>query len=369
MSGRNSSKVRTLILLCLPVFWVLIALLSYTYQYFNAESLGLEPPGIDVFLIVFLPYNLSWCVLLPGIYWLSRLLSTKKINLFAQLGIHVLAAVLFITLHALLHITIQATFVGDTFSGGFSQNLQKALFSYSLTSLLTYAGIAGASYAWLFFRQYHRARIEAMELEDVLGKVRLQNLANTIQPHFLFNTLQTINVLAMQKDSKAVSHVLDSLGEILRYSLKHNSGSDSRVKTELGIIRKYIEINKKRFANRLVYNELVDEGVKEFQLPAMILLTIFENIIKHAVEPSIKTINVELKALKSDGKLIFLISNDGPVLSEDKDVDIKKGMGIKTINKLLKLRYGDSASLRLSNTAESKVLYVLSIPASEASDE
>jgi len=199
-----------------------------------------------------------------------------------------------------------------------------------------------------------RARVERMAAElkekelneERLNRTRmeaeLKALQAKINPHFLFNTLNTIASL-ISENPKAAESTVEKLSELFRYTLKSAEKSTVTITEELDIVRTYLEIEKVRFGERLSYAITCEESVKDLTIPALIIQPLVENSIKHGIASEIHGGMITVSATRNDGNcLISVVDNgrglDGPGNSE--------GFGLKSIQERLLLRYGASASLR-----------------------
>lgn len=159
-------------------------------------------------------------------------------------------------------------------------------------------------------------------LETLIKEVELDALKNQINPHFLFNSLNSVSSLTITSPEKAQEMII-KLSDYLRYSLTNKEQQITTLSTELDNIRLYLEIEKIRFGERLDFLFNCDENTMKAKIPAMILQPLFENAIKHGVYESTETINVVLDCELSGTDLLISLKNDF-----DNEAKQTKGAGI-----------------------------------------
>jgi LytS/YehU family sensor histidine kinase len=181
-------------------------------------------------------------------------------------------------------------------------------------------------------------------LKTLVREAELSALKAQINPHFLFNSLNSVSSLTIRDPLKARRMIIE-LSEFLRYSLKYKEKEETSLDEEIQNIRRYLEIEKIRFETRLGFEMVVPENCKMQSLPNMILQPLFENAIKHGVYESLETVTIRLGCEINSDFLVLTISNN-----YDKSCHGKTGAGIglKNINSRLKLIYGSDNLLSVS---------------------
>lgn len=218
------------------------------------------------------------------------------------------------------------------------------------------------------------ARIQTLVQEKYVSELlskeaQLQALEAQINPHFLYNVLETVNSRARLSGNRAISAIVEALGRLLRVSL------DTRTKTltlrqELGLVRDYITIQEERFEDQLRYTEDVPPDMLEITIPKMIIQPLVENAIKYAVENGIDdTCDIRVSARREGGEAVLLVSNSGSQFPEemlgglrpDAIVSHGLGIGLANIHRRLQLTYGPDSGITLQNEGDSAVC-LLRIP-------
>lgn len=179
-----------------------------------------------------------------------------------------------------------------------------------------------------------KIRLEG-DLKTMVKESELNMLKSQINPHFLFNSLNSINSLILSDNRKAQNMII-KLSEFLRYALKYHQKDKTHLNEELYNIKLYLDIEKIRFGNKLVFENNIPESYGPCLLPNMILQPLIENAIKHGVYESTETVTIRLEGSITEDFLVITITNNF-----DKDNPGKRGngMGLKNIQNRMMLIY------------------------------
>lgn len=209
-----------------------------------------------------------------------------------------------------------------------------ARFLYSLLDLLQVTGIAVAI-------KLFRLRIEAVKREKSMIHEKLQSeilhLKSQINPHFLFNTLNSIYALALT-DSLATQKAVLQLSKLLRYMLYETGKSTTTLDAELKIIDEFVEIQKLRFGKKINYVSQTCIDNPTASIAPLLLLPLVENAFKHGTENIIETIEISFNILLEKEMLVLQVTN--PVSKGDPGNETE-GIGLSNINRQLQLLYRD----------------------------
>lgn len=220
----------------------------------------------------------------------------------------------------------------------FPWRIVSGMFYYSLFVLIYYVVV--------YYQDIQHKTKEEANLKTLIKEVELNALKNQINPHFLFNSLNSVSSLTITSPEKAQEMII-KLSEYLRYSLSNEEQQITTLATELENIKLYLEIEKIRFGERLNFQFNCDDNALRASVPAMILQPLFENAIKHGVYESIETINVVLDVELSENNLALSLKNDF-----DKDAKKTKGegIGLKNTKERLFLIYKENNLIKLNKT-------------------
>ncbi len=176
----------------------------------------------------------------------------------------------------------------------------------------------------------------ALELEKELSRARLKTLRSQLQPHFLFNTLNTLASLVHTDPTKA-EDILVNLSTLLRASLETKDRRLIPLRQELSLARDYLAIQQARYGDRLVVKDRIPPEVLSCAVPPLILQPALENAIKHAVDPNPRGATIRLKAQRVGEKLILEVEDTGA--GETSGIRSGHGVGVANIGARLKASF------------------------------
>jgi two-component sensor histidine kinase len=186
---------------------------------------------------------------------------------------------------------------------------------------------------------FSRATEEREQLEARLARAQLQSLRLQLHPHFLFNTLNTVNAL-IGTDRRAAERVISGLSELLRMSLSSASEQEVSLAKELELLAHYIEIQQIRFQDRLTVNFKIDPDARYALVPNLMLQPLVENAIRHGIAPRAAPGHVTVTAAKKGTRLELSVVDDG--VGEKPHAEHRDGVGLgNTRARLLSLYGGD----------------------------
>lgn len=208
---------------------------------------------------------------------------------------------------------------------------------------------------FVFFRFYLQSEKDRLEAQNAVTRLQLSNVISKMNPHFLFNTLNTMKWLVNQS-SEQTRGAIDQLSDILRYNIQAND-SMKTIGEELEIVQKYLAIEKMRFEDRLTYSFDVKEQVKTQKMSPFIMLNLVENAIKHSVSKREESCFIHIEVFDSNGKVIIRMANTG-TLNER----ITFGVGLKSIQFLLKKQFQDDGSINIIQKMDDVVEVTVNFP-------
>jgi two-component system, LytTR family, sensor kinase len=188
------------------------------------------------------------------------------------------------------------------------------------------------------------ARAQALAYDAQLRMLHYQ-----INPHFLFNTLNAISTLVLEKRNEAAERMLLRLAGFLRYSLDRQPTEMSALTAELEAQRKYLEIEQTRFDDRLKVRFNIEPGLEDAKVPSLILQPILENAIKYAITPRTHGGSIDVSAKRDEDTLRITVEDDGPGLPPEDQPRRRRGVGLANARERLELIYGERAGLTARN--------------------
>jgi len=228
----------------------------------------------------------------------------------------------------------------------------------SFTGVLTYWLVVGLYQSIHFYQAAMERQTIAAQLEMQLSHAELENLKSQLHPHFLFNSLHTIGVL-MQEDVDAASHLLVSLGDLLRMALERRE-NEITLQSELEFVSKYLEIEQTRFHDRLKVHMDVPSDLLGVYVPSLALQPLVENAIKHGISADSAAGRLEIAAQRQNGRVCLCVRDDGPGPAPVSR--LRFGVGLTNVQSRLKQLYGDESSLELTRVDGRGCEAVITIP-------
>jgi len=204
---------------------------------------------------------------------------------------------------------------------------------------------------------------DAAEARRLAAEAQLASLESRVQPHFLFNTLNSIAAL-IHEDPAGAERMTAQLASLLRSSLDQQSALVP-LEEELRIVRNYLDIERVRFGNRLRFNIATEPPAERAHVPRLAVQTIVENSVKYAVSPRREGGTIQIRACLVDGHVHIDVRDDGPGFDP---TTMPEGHGLALVRQRLAMSLGDRATLRVDGTPGATVVQ-LSVPSSAASRE
>jgi two-component system LytT family sensor kinase len=319
--------------------WTALALLFTGQSYWALQRLGRDLTLSQVALIEFL-YAYSWALCTPLVFSLGRKYRLRfgfwgKI-FWLHLGMSIAFSLLTRTLRESLYLLFDAgrDFVLFDFSRSVFFAIDYGMIVYWLFLLI--------DYTVEYNRRYREEELKASKLETQLAQAQLNALKMQLQPHFLFNTLNSISAL-LHQDHEAADRMVARLGELLRLTLDNSRTQEVTLEKELDYLRCYLSIEEIRFQERLSVESHIDPGTKKMMVPNLLLQPIVENAIKHGVSKQVKPGKILIRTEKRGDKLWIQVQDNGPgaIIDESSGIVVKQGFGLSSTQARLLQYYGE----------------------------
>lgn len=213
-------------------------------------------------------------------------------------------------------------------------------------------------FAYHFFERYRQEEIKNLKWQASKNEIELNKLKSQLNPHFIFNAMNSIRALIDEDPIKA-KHSVTQLANILRNTLMMGRKKTVLFEEELAIVRDYVDLEKTRYEERLECNATIDDAAYNYQVPSLMVQTLVENGIKHGISKLPKGGKVDLHAYIENDFLVIEIENTGELIQ---DQTPRTGFGLINTVQRLNLLYGDEASFEIKNTDHHTVLTKVIIP-------
>jgi hypothetical protein len=318
---------------------VLVALELTAFWYFSnlGETEGQLP---NVLRTNFTAFGF-WAATVPLVTWVARQFPLDVRPRLGNMVIHLLAALVIISF-------IIATFVTVAFFAyrQYSEPTWWAAFRhvwprYFPFDLAVYAFILLGWYAFHWHGRYRDRELRTAQLEASLHEARLAALRSQLNPHFLFNALNSVSAL-MHRNVDAADAMLARIGELLRLTLASDGDQEVELREELELLDRYLDVERIRFAERLAITVDVPASTLGARIPPFSLQPLVENAIHHGVAITADGGRVTISARKVEERLQLRVLDDGPGLATP---HLREGVGLRNTRARLRQLYGESQQL------------------------
>jgi two-component system LytT family sensor kinase len=210
-----------------------------------------------------------------------------------------------------------------------------------------------------FIYNYFERYNTSLKLEASVREIELNNLKSQLNPHFIFNALNSIRALVDEHPDKA-KRAINQLANILRNSLSSGKRELTKFDDELKIVQDYLGLESIRFEERLQTRFEIDPASRDFLVPPLMIQTLVENGIKHGIAKLTAGGTIEMKTIVHDDRLTIQVRNTGTYVNGSTGND--GGLGLENTRQRLKLIYGDNASFRILSENNTFVLTEVEVP-------
>ncbi len=292
-----------------------------------------------------------WAILSIGIYWVNRLLPFRSDALLRRLLVHIPLSLLFGVAYTylndlltrLLNAPMETVWLGATFF----ETVTRVIYRLGV---FVYWSIAAIFMALDYQSDLKDQEIRSAELERLLAEARLATLRSQLDPHFLFNTLNSISayVESAPRDARLM---LEQLGDLLRLSLEHADEQEVPLERELMFVDRYMQLQLVRFAGRLDVQMRVNDDVLTAAVPTFLLQPLVENAIRHGVSKLPTAGLIEVSVWRDNETLRVRVRDNGAGVPPGWTLDQHVGVGLGKTRARLEQLYGKGAfSLQLTSS-------------------
>jgi len=345
--------------------WLIIGIwAAYGFMSINQSILwarvGHQEPNYVRILVYTGTVCLTWLTFTPVAIWATRRFPFGQQGWWRSLLIHFpLMLVL-----SMLAVRIDRL-VGPHFGFGRTSSYWQHYLSALDFNLFYFAVIVALVTAADMHHMFRERQRKAAELHTELVTSKLEMLKVQLQPHFLFNTLNTINAL-IHEDAEAADRMVTRLADLLRLTL-YESRQEVPLARELEFVSAYVDIQQIRFHNRLKVSFDVRGTVLSAQVPSLVLQPLVENAIRHGISPRARAGNVWVRVQRNAGQLILEVEDDGIGLPPGEDA-VVRGIGLANTRARLQQLYGTNQEFVIRSAEQGGALVRISIPYVESTE-
>ncbi|MFQ5604925.1 MAG: sensor histidine kinase [bacterium] len=331
------------------------------YNFLNAGILAIQEK---------LPYFIAWqgvatqnyimALLSIPLWYFCKIFPFNKSRMVAFFAIHVFLSLIFSTVWVGLSYGLHWLLSGEMVVK-YMISMGVHLWQF-LDGITKYGLLAGIFYTINFYKKFKEKELQEAELSYLAKNMELENLKSQINPHFLFNALNSVNAL-MAKDPEKARSMNSKLAQLLRFSLDGYDKKFITLKQELEFIHNYLDIEKVRFGDKLQIKEEIDSSAFPLPVPSMLLQPFVENAIKHGISAQASGGELNLQVYKTQSDLHLVVSNTGKAVSEKTLATIfDRGIGLNNTRERLRRIYGQNFKLELTTMQPNGFSVKVSIP-------
>ena len=293
-----------------------------------------------------------WIIITPVIAWWAEIFPLQRPALFKNITILFLLNVFTEVLYSSYRVKLHHFVYPDFSLRSFWRQSQIYLLDNSFIVAWFFWAVVGVHHAI-------KAARRSQEREQQLIQAQLELLKGQLQPHFLFNTLNSISWL-MREDVEAADNMMTSLGELLRTTLSIPASEEVTLRRELNMLDLYLAIERARFQDRLQVLVNADSQALNCSVPCLFLQPIVENAVRHGIARLDRPGLVEVRAACVGSELFVSVLDDGPGISPESIS--REGIGLANTRARLEKHYGKMQSLRYSNRNEGGLVVEIRLP-------
>jgi signal transduction histidine kinase len=314
-------------------------------------------------LRVYLAQFWGWCLVTPLIVLVDRRLPIPGRELGRRFSAHLLASLVFTEVYFYIFTVIRALLGVTPWSSlRLSQLLSPSIIGWQLWSWLIYWVIVGGLLAYRYYERYVSSELRLERLEHSYSEARLNALRMQLDPHFLFNALNTISS-HVERDPKLTRRMIEHLGDLLRMSLESKDRQEVPLIEEIAFLEHYLEIQKIRFGDQLRVVMDVGPDVRYAAVPAMVIQPLVENAIRHGISRRASGGTVTVRAVADGERLEIRVTDDGVGLPLGWTLEGSEGLGLSiTRQRIAGIHPNGASRFEVRNRAESGTEVEISLP-------
>jgi len=314
-------------------------------------------------LRIYLAQWWTWGLVTPFIMAVDRRLPFEGKDFGRRVVVHVGLSVAFTEVYFYIFTAARAAFGVSPWSSLHIKNLlSPGMVGYQIWCWMVYWIIAGALQAYSYYERYIGSELRLKRLEHSFAEARLNALRMQLDPHFLFNALNTISS-HVERDPKLTRRMIEHLGDLLRLSLESKDKQEVPLVEEIEFLEHYLAIQRIRFGSQLRVKLQVAPEVRLASVPALVIQPLVENAIRHGISRRAAGGTVIVQAARQDGRLEIHVLDDGVGLPPGWSMDVSAGLGLSiTRERIAGLHPNGESRFEVRNRAEGGTDAEISLP-------
>ena len=346
--------------------WCAGALFEASQTMLVMHALGGRKPWLPPFAISFASW-LPWALATPLVIGLARRWPVVQGAILKSATVHLAAFAAISTTAEAWSAWLRVAFnpwrraPPPTFANAWISLLTDQI----LTFAIAYVLILTITYVVDSREKMARQMTETARLNEELSRAQLAALRRQMEPHFMFNTLNSIAGLVRDQRSQAAVGMIVGLSEFLRRASEDSHRPLVTLAEEVEYLQRYLDIQEVRFGDRLRVSLDIPADLLDAEVPSLLLQPLVENAIKHGVSKRLSGGEIRVAGVRCGGVLRLTVYNDGPCVPEDFEAT-NAGVGLGNLRTRLRILHGDQSELMLSSAEAGGVQVVVTLPFREA---
>jgi two-component system LytT family sensor kinase len=320
MAERAIMKTTLKLLVVSVVFWTLIAAIFALPQLERSRDL-------HRILISALAQWWSWGILVPGIVAMDRALPFAVQRIVPRFITLVALGPFVSILYSYVEAVLKAALGADKWSRLSGMGVITDAYMEMFWSMLVYCLIVGVWEAYHYHQRFVSAELQMERLQRNFSEARLNSLRMQLDPHFLFNALNTVSS-QVEREPKLARKMIEHLGDLLRLSLNSQGVQEISLAEELAFLDHYLAIQRIRFGDALKIEMRIAPDVKDAMVPNLFIQPLVENSIRHGISKRARGGTIVLSAQRLEERLVLQVLDDGVGLPDGWAFETHKGVGL-----------------------------------------
>src|SRR5215217_4649695 len=361
--------------------WIVPAVFAVINRIAQARLQRWEPATLRELLFEFGDW-LLYAFLTPGVFVISKKWPLTRPHLVRRAVLHFFFSLLFCVAWAtcgqVLRLILIRLFAPEIYHTAMQEGATKFWFAFSVEWLgwifttlpfgvAVYLCVVGIEHATRYFIDAREREVQVARLSEQLSSARFAALQAQLNPHFLFNTLNTITVLVRDNDRQGAVSIIEHLSELLRGTLTRHRANEVTLGEELDLVKQYVAIEQARFSDRLRPDFRIPDALLSAAVPSFALQHLVENAIRHGIAKHTDAGLLLITTTRSGDVLEISVIDEG--VGIDPEAPVPPGHGIDNTRERLRALYGEGASLEITRRPEGGTIATLRLPYRELRPE
>jgi two-component system LytT family sensor kinase len=304
---------------------------------------------------------LVYAALTPAVFAIARRWPLSRPHLVRHTVLHLAVSLLFCAAWAGAGAILRSLLTPEAvWGGGLGRHFVSWLFITLPFGVAVYLAVVGIEHAIRYFDEVRDREVQLARLSEQLSNARFAALQARLNPHFLFNTLNTVTVLVRDNDRRGATRIIEHLSEVLRRTLSRHRANEVALGDEMALVEQYLAIEQARFSDRLRVTYEIDEALRPAAIPGFAIQHLAENAIRHGIAVHPDAGQLTIAARRVDDMLEIRVEDDGPGIRAG--AELRPGHGLENTRERLRALHGDRASLTVTGRSPHGTTVTLRVP-------